>query len=376
MRSVSQGAHIPALDGLRGLAVLMVLTLHYGGGGASSPFLPVRFVGKLFHLGWSGVSLFFVLSGFLISGILWDSFSSNHWWRNFYLRRSLRIFPLYYFALLLALLAPTAMTHPIAAPFELSWSYPLYLQNIPGLHLRSVESALYVGHFWSLAVEEQFYLIWPFLLWLAAPSIPRAMMLCAVTWLLSFGFRIVMMGLAADFEWASWFLLARAGELSTGAFLALAIRRADFRKVVSELSKPILAATAVMLIALFIWSGDVNMEKSSTIAVGYAVFGIFFAALLACCLEKGLWSHVFEWPLLRWIGRISYGVYVYHLLLSAVWLWIAFRIAPNAGKNGRMALVAFVALIGTLIVANLSYRFIESPFLRLKAKFKELPRVS
>jgi peptidoglycan/LPS O-acetylase OafA/YrhL len=185
-----------------------------------------------------------------------------------------------------------------------------------------------------------------------------------------------MMGLDADFEWASWFLLARAGELSTGAFLALAIRRADFREAVLELSKPILAATALMLIALFIWSGDVNMEKGSTIAVGYAVFGIFFAALLARCLEKGLWSYIFEWPLLRWIGKISYGVYVYHLLLGAVWVWIAFRIAPNAGKNGRMALVAFVALTGTLIVANLSYRYIESPFLRLKAKFKELPTVS
>src|SRR5579862_4256705 len=95
--------HFPALDGLRGVAILTVFLLHYGGGAQSSnPLLSAA--GELIKAGWSGVTLFFVLSGFLISGILWDARHTQGWWRNFYMRRTLRIFPLYYGALLLVLL--------------------------------------------------------------------------------------------------------------------------------------------------------------------------------------------------------------------------------------------------------------------------------
>src|SRR3984885_4831421 len=97
----ANSGHIPALDGVRGVAAATVFVYHYGGG-AQSSFLPLRVMGILLHFAWVGVSLFFVLSGFLISGILWDGYQTPGWWRRFYVRRSLRIFPLYYLALVIA----------------------------------------------------------------------------------------------------------------------------------------------------------------------------------------------------------------------------------------------------------------------------------
>ena len=152
------------MDGLRGLAVLIVLLFHTTGG-ANSHFLPLHIFGEIIQAGWVGVTLFFVLSGFLITGILWDSKGEAHWWRNFYMRRSLRILPLYYFALVLVLLAATYVG-TFHEAFAKIWSPALFLQNIPGPN-RNIfydSSPFELVHFWSLAVEEQFYLVWPLLL--------------------------------------------------------------------------------------------------------------------------------------------------------------------------------------------------------------------
>ena len=216
--------HIPALDGVRGIAAATVFVLHYGGG-AQSTFAPIRILGEALHLGWAGVSLFFVLSGFLITGILWDGFRQEHWWRNFYARRSLRIFPLYYLSLLLALLFALTID---AGQHNLSslLVYALYLQNIPTLMAHVVQFAhIVLGHFWSLAVEEQFYLIWPFLLFAIYRKSPRhAINLCVLGWLLSLAFRTTVVLLHLHQDWAENFLAGRSGELFAGAFLAMLIR--------------------------------------------------------------------------------------------------------------------------------------------------------
>ena len=106
-----------------------VFILHYGGG-AQSSFAPMRWIGNATHFGWAGVSLFFTLSGFLISGILWDSFHRNNWWRRFFIRRSLRIFPLYYFALILVF-AIWYFSGESASHYRGLWVYALDLSNVP-----------------------------------------------------------------------------------------------------------------------------------------------------------------------------------------------------------------------------------------------------
>ena len=165
---LKSGKHLPALDGVRGLAVLIVLAYHTGGGVARR-IVRMRLVRGIRRValkaGWSGVTLFFLLSGFLITGILWDSKGAAHWWRNFYVRRILRISPLYYGSLLLVMVVAFRATHNFWAGTRGLWIYALYLQNIPwvvdmGAGLRPLQ----LNHFWSLAVEEQFYLIWLLLL--------------------------------------------------------------------------------------------------------------------------------------------------------------------------------------------------------------------
>src|ERR1035441_8464452 len=160
----AKARHYPALDGLRGVAILAVFFYHFAGG-QSSRNIFVQIWSGVAGIGWMGVDLFFVLSGFLITGILFDTAHKQAKVRNFYARRSLRIFPLYYGVLLVfLLLTPVLPLH--WRPGHLLYFF--YLSNVmpiltPGLS--SPGPKMVVGHLWSLAVEEQFYLIWPFIVW-------------------------------------------------------------------------------------------------------------------------------------------------------------------------------------------------------------------
>jgi peptidoglycan/LPS O-acetylase OafA/YrhL len=178
--------HLPALDGLRGLAVSMVLVFHFVGQMLPTNALERAIVGVTKH-GLLGVDLFFVLSGFLITGLLYEAHDKPHYLRNFYMRRVLRIFPLYYGVLALVFfVAP--LIPPLRGPTldylldRQAWAW-LYGINV---YLAGHEewSFSYLNHFWSLAVEEHFYLFWPFLVLLLARR-PRA--LIAVSLAISLG---------------------------------------------------------------------------------------------------------------------------------------------------------------------------------------------
>ena len=156
---------IPELDGLRGLAILSVLFWHYGHYYAPAPGSIGAWLPPLLRLAWSGVDLFFVLSGFLIGGILIANRKASNYWRVFYVRRACRIFPLY-FVVLAAFVLATATITPQPSNWLLKqeppfWNYPLFLQNLAWL-ARSSFGSDFLGPTWSLAVEEQFYLVLPF----------------------------------------------------------------------------------------------------------------------------------------------------------------------------------------------------------------------
>src|SRR5213594_314733 len=226
--AVDRGGHIPALDAVRGVAILLVLIFHfssYGHGLAPSPL----FIDRLYYLmsraGWIGVDLFFVLSGFLITGILYDAKESDHYFRNFYVRRVLRIFPLYYGALIIFLVVLPWLA-PGNAELQLMkrdaiW-YWTYLSNVrtayngwPGFGA--------IGHFWSLAVEEQFYLIWPVIvLALSRRHLQACCLACII------GALVVRVGLNAKGNETAAFVLtpARIDALAVGAYLAISARGA------------------------------------------------------------------------------------------------------------------------------------------------------
>ncbi len=359
--------HIPALDGVRGFAVATVFIYHYGGG-AQSGNPVIRLIGTTIHFGWAGVSLFFVLSGFLISGILWDGFKKPDWWKRFYARRSLRIFPLYYLAILIAFITGLFIAVPGTSLAPL-WIYVLYLGDIPALgHLiAQLPQSLPLSHFWSLAVEEQFYLIWPFLLVLFAGKRSAAKRLIAALCILSLAYRILLFALHVHFDWQWEFLFGRAGELLAGAWLALSMRGdAAERESLFRWLPTVLITSFAALVGIIIASHGPEFESPVMSTFGLTVCSLFFTSIVASCLRPGFIQNIFEFPFLRWLGKISYGIYVYHLLLRNGFIWITDHLIPNAERNTRLGVIFCVALVGTLAVASLSFYTFESAFLRIK----------
>jgi peptidoglycan/LPS O-acetylase OafA/YrhL len=357
------------LDGLRGFAVLLVFMFHVAGG-AQSHFLPLRIFGLINKAGWIGVTLFFILSGFLISGILWDSRHAPHWWRNFYVRRALRIFPLYYLALLLVL-AAAAVAGTLHLALHHILSPVFFLQDIPGplaLAANDTASPLPLYHFWSLAVEEQFYLIWPWLL-ATQPDLRRALRLCAFMFFASALFRLALWSLApAMADNFQQFFFTRMGEMAAGAWLAMAFRTPLWRKLFRLAPAAALAGLALFILTSFVHR-SANATGFAQEVIGLPAITVCLAAVLILSLEQGWISRVAMWRPLRWLGGISYGVYIFHVLLGPLFTAITHAVTHRSSGNAFLAANFFVTAAGALGVAWLSFRFFESPFLRLRRKF-------
>ena len=212
-RSPAQGRHLPALDGLRGLAVLLVVVFHIYQV-EPSPAQPIsRLLYGATRLGQTGVDLFFVLSGFLITGILYDTKRSSRFFLNFYGRRTLRIFPLYYGVLVVAFILLPFLFHYRGAGSGTVWLWT-YTTNLPVSFGREWGP---FGHFWSLAIEEQFYLVWPLVVYaFRRETLLRICVGCVAGAVVS---RLVVESLGFS---SFTFTLCRMDSLTLGAFLALA----------------------------------------------------------------------------------------------------------------------------------------------------------
>ncbi len=357
--------HVPALDGLRGVAVLLVFFLHYGGGSKSSNWL-LHGIGQAEKAGWTGVTLFFLLSGFLITGILWDSRGVQHWWRNFYVRRALRILPLYYGALLLVLLVAT-FNGTLGRALHGVWVQALYLQTFPYFFAQRwhLPPPLFLEHFWTLAIEEQFYLLWPLVLWLA-PSRRAAATVCMGVFAASFAYRAGSMAVYSPLT-GNFLLLTRSGEFALGGWLALVYRGPVWERLRPWLA-PVGATAALLFIALTVHN-DFAMSTPLNFALALAAISVAYTGLIGVALRPGLVQRCASIGWLRWVGKVSFGVYVYHLLLRALFEWVAARLAHGTQGERYLALRLVVALIGTLLIAALSYSFYEKSFLRYKRHF-------
>lgn len=357
------GTHHPrllALDGLRGFAILLVVAYHVGGG-ASFRFPPLHWFGEAIKQGWTGVLLFFVLSGFLITGILWDSRGQQHWLRNFYMRRALRILPLYYLALLLVLLGAA-----VAGTFHYAlariWPPLLFLQDFPGLpgeYMRHNYSPLPIIHLWSLAVEEQFYLLWPFLLLL--PKTKRsALYLCTAIFLLSAAVNIAEAFVPVIRQHLP-LVITNAAEIAAGAWLAIAYRTPHW----SRLQKPARIAAPLGLL-FFTLSVVYPRRLGGTPALAIT---LCFAGLLVLAIQPGITARILSLRALRWLGTLSYGIYVYHVLLWPVFNFAAAHIAGSTHGAVYHIIQIPVRLAITLLVSWVSFHYFERPFLRLKRSY-------
>jgi peptidoglycan/LPS O-acetylase OafA/YrhL len=372
---VTLAGRLPVLDGLRGVAILLVLVLHftmYGGPPAEAGV--DGFVHRFALAGWIGVDLFFVLSGFLITGILWDAKGGERYFRNFYARRILRIFPLYYGALVVFLvLLPLAWPgHAGLARLRAEgiW-YWTYLSNV-WIAREGWPDFGALGHFWSLAVEEQFYLLWPVAVFL----LPRRplMALCAGAGCLAVAVRLALH--LADRGPAAFVLLpARVDALAAGALLALAVRGPGGLAAALRWAKPAAAAALAGLAALFVRKGGLPAEDPAVAVAGYSLLAVLFAGVLALALAAVPGGRAERWlaaPALVFFGRYSYGLYVlHHPLLFLKPGWFSYGAVPEVlgSRLPGWALFVAAATAVTVGLALLSWRFWERPFLDLKDRF-------
>jgi peptidoglycan/LPS O-acetylase OafA/YrhL len=338
---------IPQLDAVRGIAILVVLVHNLNG----FSFPPLSLIT---NYGWMGVDLFFVLSGFLITGILLDSRSSENYFRNFYARRCLRIWPLYYCALLLMfVIIPLALPQDAPEIFRRSspwWSYPFFLQNFlvagPALAVGPL------GVSWSLAVEELFYLVWPF--FVRFLSTGRLQFLAWFVLLASPPLRLFLLT-------RHWIIYSnpfcRLDGMMAGALLAILVRKSGFRP-----GQRIQLAWVLFLIGV-------------PLAISTAAYGVLWLAFSMAVLASASFVYLALFAANAWFralltnrflmfsGTISYGLYLLHKIPDDVFKLLHWKEAhPMAGF--------WAAVVIAYMLAIASWNFLEKPFLGLKKFFE------
>ena len=375
--------HVPALDGLRGVAILLVLSYHllWSNSDPSGGWL-VHTAARVRSADWIGVDLFFVLSGFLITGILCDELGSSHFFRNFYGRRSLRIFPLYYgFLLLLTLLLAASGQHWLPMIFRvLTYTQNLSLAATPEF---SDVPWININHFWSLAIEEQFYLVWPVLIYfLKTPRRIAGAALSGIVGALFVRLALFHLGFAGKniyvvYSWTP----ARVDALLMGALLAAGLRT-RFRDAIRAKCRPTLLLCGCLWTGIAIRYGGLDWQHHWLLATfGFSLLALTFACVLAICLTKGgALARLLSSSVLNFFGRYSYGLYVYHLTLFGV-IALPLRGLLLQRFHSRVLAVLLPGLVTLTLsttIAWLSFHLFEKQFLKLKSRFGETvstPRV-
>ena len=363
--------HTPALDGIRGIAIILVLIDHLFGSNNSTGSALFNLLAAIRQSTWVGVNIFFVLSGFLITGILWDTLHKPNFFRNFYARRTLRIFPLYY-TFLLALMALTRVFHLQwngAQPYLLT-----YTLNLAYWHRAPMDLAFFnVNHFWSLQVEEQFYLVWPLVVFRIRNI--RALIFTAAA-VATIPLIIRFFSVLAPQHLPQLFLFSptfqRADDLLYGCILAL-LMRTNARRWIAAHAAKILAAVAVILLALAIHARGFTVYSGVLIpTIGISILDVGTCALIALALApRSLATRFLDNWSLRQFGRYSYGLYVYHYSISGL-LSPPLRAFFNAHFHSKAIAVLATGLIVAAVsvaIAVASYHLYEVHFLRFKRFF-------
>ncbi len=365
--------HIAALDGVRGIAIFLVLMTHFFGHMRITNPIDRILLG-IADRGGLGVDLFFVLSGFLITGILLASKGRDrHFFRNFYMRRTLRIFPLYF-----GVLATVFLIFPWLPWFQgpeldmmrekQAWAWT-YMVNFLSAKEGNWTPLAYISHFWSLAVEEHFYLFWPLAVYFASrKGLIR----------LSFGLILFSLAFSMGAVIAGWSVVAvrvvtpacLAG-LCLGGLAAALVDRLDFRKALIVAAAGVGLKVVVETLEWFgIGSHDLLLPLS-TFAWDLLFISLVLGAWFA---EPKTWFHsLLTWRPLVFLGKYSYGVYVFHLPIY--WAlsqrqsieWFELRVDSY---TAAVLLNGVLNLVLSILIAFISYHLFEKRFLRLKVKYE------
>lgn len=354
MSSASPG-RLPGLDGLRAIAVLLVVFFHQ----------------ELLGIGWIGVQIFFVLSGFLITRILVQSkeLPLRQYLIEFYGRRSLRIFPLYFGVLgafaVLTLLGMEAHGLREGLPFAATYTYNFWHASDSFVHSKLI------SHFWSLCVEEQFYLIWPFFIFFCGQRARRPALISIVLLgpLVRLGLHALLespsLGAFEDTDVALYILTpSHIDAFALGALVSLHPLGGAPRALLGSFAALVVAG---VLLAPSVPEGPLSYGSFGFplgLGVGYgyiwaySLLNLCAALTIDCVVHRRLLPALFESRIMSYIGKISYGVYVFHYPLQSF--------VRKALPNAPIALGLVVQVTLTLLVASLSFYLWETPFLRKK----------
>jgi len=357
------GPRVSELDGLRGIAILLVLFFHFTPSSG-----PLFFFAHVFQTGWIGVDLFFVLSGYLITGILLDSVGRPHYYRNFIVRRCLRIFPLYYACLALYGFL-TFLPSPVRWPefFGIggaSW-YLFYLGNVKVFLQNAYPAAAILTPLWSLQVEEQFYLSFPFVVSAVRRKTLATILLASVA--VALLLRIALTATLPDNQFGPYVLMpCRMDALAMGGLIAIAQREAPHwlkGRWIGWLTG-ISGATFIWVCVFFTvtpWSGVMRTLGFTAADLAFACLVVLLIGgrprfLLALCRLRAL----------VWLGTISYGLYLLHipaLMVARRWVTPLLGITPDGSAQ------LFVSMALAIAAAALSWWLFESRVLKLKDRF-------
>ena len=365
-------ARIPELDGIRGMAIALVLLRHlYFGVIDAPPGSPLSYVQAAGRLSWSGVDLFFVLSGFLIGGILLDNRSADNYFKVFYTRRFFRIVPIYLLCVV-AMFLLMRMVQSGALPrlaFLTSvkptpWlPHLVFLQNF-WMAARNSGGVLSIT--WSLAVEEQFYLTLPLVVRLLQSKhlfkFAGAVVLAAPL------FRLVLFVMWPGHAWAGFALLpCRADSLMLGVLGALAMRNPRWRMRIENHRSVMLLLLAVLaagLAALTRYSPDAFSFGMQTI--GFTWIALFYLCFLLYALtyRQSRISTILRFCPLCGLGTIAYGVYLYQTFTTAILFGLFYSAWPRVSDLRSLSVSAGVVLL-TVILARASWRYFEQPLMHI-----------
>ena len=362
---------MPELDTIRGLAILGVVLYHTFYWAVDMSFFSPWKRGflSLMSTGQFGVNLFFVLSGFLITGILLDSRERTDYYGRFYYRRSLRILPAYYFTIFLLivfgmtsrgfLLMSLAYSANLSGLFGIVLSYPVL---------------------WSLAVEEHFYLLWPATVKRLGSStllvlLAGIVVLCPVSRYL-YHLHAVRVDVFGDYGYYTW---NNADGLALGAIIAILVRKKNWGR--SEVRRLAMAAFLLALLVTAVgYPGILTRWSGVGEALQIVPWNLAFGGLLCLFLLLGSsrWKRVVTPAPLIFFGSISYGLYLYHLIVYCGYDWMAERMHLKArlGLWEHDWLRALLAGGTAVLVSYLSRKYFEGPFLRLKDMFPRFLRQS
>jgi len=369
---------IPGLDGLRGIAFLLIFLVH-------TDFI---------NFGWAGVQLFFVLSGFLITGILVDmkrGLPQGAYFIKFYGRRFLRIFPLYYFYLAFAFILSIALFNfgALSKKMELFWQHLPYALTFTYnfFYVVAKEPSMLLSHFWTLSVEEQFYVFWPLLIFLTPEKSYRKLFLGAIAFgvLFRVGFTLACQVFSFSFAQGGVahavypLTLSHMDAFGMGAYLSLN----KIPKSTRQFTVLTFLVPAIGFAANYLATGSAApihtlgypylMENAYQFIWGYVLLNYWFMVTIDAVVRENLFRRVLTWKPLAYLGKISYGLYVYHLGT----IFLIYRLVgplvkfPPPWPHLTLAVLEFAVTLG---LASLSYRFLEKPLLNFKDKYFALPK--